>query len=704
MFNQAAETKESQIVDLENLASMEELLSGGRSEEFAAGSVCTGRVVDKRENSIVVDIGYKAEGIVDRDEVSNFDQVEIGQEIDVFIEILEDEDHDTPLLSVRKAEGIKAWDHIVNNYQEGDTIRGTCQRRVKGGLIVDVGGVDAFLPGSQVEVGPVRDLDDYLDQELEFKLVKINRDRRNLVVSRRELIEESRAEQRAALMNEMQVGDIRKGVVKNITDFGAFVDLNGMDGLLHITDMSWGRISHPTEAVNIGDELEVMILDIDPEKQRVSLGLKQKEGNPWEEIEEKYPVGSRVEGKVVNVMPYGAFVELEQGIEGLIHVSEMSWTKRITKASDMLSLGDEVEAVVLDVRKDERKVSLGLRQLTENPWEKLAEQFPQGSKVKGTVRNMTPYGAFVQIQDDIDGMIHVSDMSWTRKINHPSEMMEKGQEVEAVILGIDPEQQRISLGLKQLEEDPWIRIEEYYQVGDVVEGTVTKIASFGAFVELANQVEGLIHISELSEDHVKKVSDVLSLGNKVTARVIKIDQEERRIGLSIKAAPEQGEAQTGEAATAAELKPGEEIGSFGHMVESALGGQSAAESTEEQSAAEEQPAEEAPQEVKMETPASEPEAGESSEAEESKASSDTETQAVEEAMSEQAEVQETEETAEERPSQETAEDNENPEEEQSPEDDISGEEEEKTPENASVKEGAPEESSGEETEGDADKA
>ncbi len=572
MLNQPVETQEnkaSKIVDLEHLPSMEDLMAESESEKFAVGTVTTGKVVDKKENSIVVDIGYKAEGIVDRDEVNNFQALEVGQEIDVFIEILEDEDHETPLLSVRKAEGIKSWNHIVENYQEGDVIRGTVQRRVKGGLIVDVGGVEAFLPGSQVDVGPVHNLEDYLEQELDFKLVKISRERRNVVVSRRELIEEARAEQRAALLNELQIGDLRKGVVKNITDFGAFVDLDGMDGLLHITDMSWGRIGHPSEMLEIGDEVEVMVLDIDYEKLRVSLGLKQKEGNPWEKIEEKYPPGSRVQGRVVNLMPYGAFVELEEGIEGLIHVSEMSWTKRITKASDILSLGDEVEAVVLEVQKENRKVSLGLRQLTENPWETLAEQFPQGSKVKGRVRNMTAYGAFVQIQDDIDGMIHVSDMSWTRKINHPGEMLEKGQEVEAVILGIDPEQQRISLGLKQLEEDPWIRIGEYYNVGDVVEGEVAKIASFGAFVELANGVEGLIHISQLSEDHVKKVGDVLSIGDKVTARVVKVDPEERRLGLSVREAPETSQEDgTGQAAPASELKPGQDIGAFGHMFES----------------------------------------------------------------------------------------------------------------------------------------
>ncbi len=634
----------SNIVDLDHLPSMDDLLSEGSSETFAAGTLTTGKVVDKRENSIIVDIGYKAEGVVDRDEVVDFDSLEIGQQIDVFIEILEDEDHEMPLLSVRKAESIKAWSELLENYQEGDTVRGVVRRRVKGGLIVDVSGVEAFLPGSQVDIGPVKNLDDYLDQELEFKLVKISQERRNLVVSRRELIEESRAEQRAALLNELQVGDLRTGQVKNITDFGAFVDLSGMDGLLHITDMSWGRIGHPSEMVDIGDEVEVMILDIDHEKQRVSLGLKQKEGNPWDDVKDKYPAGSRMHGQVVNVMPYGAFVELEQGIEGLIHVSEMSWTKRVNRASDVLSVGDEVDAMVLDVQQGERKISLGLRQLTENPWEKLAEQFPQGSKVKGPVRNMTAYGAFVQIQDDIDGMIHVSDMSWTRKVSHPGDVLEKGQEVEAVVLSIDPDQQRISLGLKQLTEDPWNRIEEYYKVGDVVEGKVTKIASFGAFVELANGVEGLIHISQLSEEHVKRVKDVLSVDQQVTARVIKVDQEEKRVGLSIKAVSEEYLAGL-ESGELSQLRPGEEIGGFSHLIDSALeeeqtavsegeGAAAAAKSAESASdeKAEEKSGEQDAAGQQEEQPAATDESGEPLEGGDAEPTADSETPEVDQAQ------------------------------------------------------------------------
>lgn len=565
-------TPASTLIDLENIPSMETLLGGEEEQEttpFAPGKIVSGRVASKTDAGVLVDIGYKSEGMIPKEEFQDFHGLEEGQEVDVYIEVLEDEEADMPLLSARKAELQKAWANIINNYAEGSIIRGTVRRRVKGGLIVDVG-VDAFLPGSQVDVGPVRNLDDYVGIEEDFKILKISPERRNIVVSRREIIEAERAEQRARLLEELEVGQLRKGVVKNITDFGAFVDLDAMDGLLHITDMSWGRISHPSEMLSVGDEIEVMILDIDYEKQRVSLGLKQKEGNPWEDVEEKYPEGSRIHGRVVNVMPYGAFVELEQGVEGLIHVSEMSWTKRITKASDVLQVGDEVDAIVLDVQKDARKISLGLRQTTENPWEVLAEQMPSGTKVKGQVRNMTSYGAFVKIQDDIDGMIHVSDMSWTRKINHPSEVLEKGQEVEAVILDIDPERQRISLGLKQLIEDPWANIDEHFQVGDMVKGTVTKVTSFGAFVRLQNDVEGLLHISQLSNEHVEQVEDVVKEGEEVEAQVIKIDADERRIGLSLRETAES----TGEEATGAEvrrrLESGEEMVDMSDLFQDAM--------------------------------------------------------------------------------------------------------------------------------------
>ncbi|MFO7821208.1 MAG: 30S ribosomal protein S1 [Lentisphaeria bacterium] len=560
------------FIDLENIPSMESLLGGQEQQEttpFAPGKIVTGRVASKTDAGVLVDIGYKSEGMIPREEFRDFSTIEEGQQVDVFIEVLEDEEADMPLLSARKAELQKAWGDIVENYEEGSIIRGTVRRRVKGGLIVDVG-VDAFLPGSQVDVGPVRNLDDYVGVDEDFKILKISPERRNIVVSRRELVEAERAEQRAQLLDELEVGQLRKGVVKNITDFGAFVDLDAMDGLLHITDMSWGRISHPGEMLSVGDEIEVMILDIDNEKQRVSLGLKQKEGNPWEDVDQKYPEGSRIHGRVVNVLPYGAFVELEQGVEGLVHVSEMSWIKRITKASDVLQVGDEVDAIVLDVQKDARKISLGLRQTTENPWEILAEQMPSGTKIKGQVRNMTSYGAFVKIQDDIDGMIHVSDMSWTRKINHPSEILEKGQEVEAVILDIDPEQQRISLGLKQLIEDPWANIDEHFQVGDTVNGTVTKITSFGAFVRLQNDVEGLLHISQLSDEHIERVEDVVQEGQELEAQVVKIDPDERRIGLSLKEGGGESTHEASGAEVRRRLERGEEMVDMGDLFQDAI--------------------------------------------------------------------------------------------------------------------------------------
>ncbi|OGV72271.1 MAG: 30S ribosomal protein S1 [Lentisphaerae bacterium RIFOXYB12_FULL_65_16] len=561
----------SQVVfDLQNMPSMEALLGDDKARSFAEGSIIQGRVVEKRDNGVLLDIGYKAEGVVSREEFSDWNSILVGQTIDVYLDLVEDEDH-MPLMSVRKAELQKSWNRIVQNHSEGGVIAGIIKHRVKGGLIVDVG-VDAFLPGSQVDIGPVRNLEDYLGKKEDFKILKIDVERRNIVLSRRELLEQARAKQRAALLAELKPQEIRRGVVKNVTDFGAFVDLNGMDGLLHITDMSWGRISHPSEVVKVGEEIEVMVLEVDRARERVSLGLKQKEGNPWDTVEVKYPAGGRVKGRVVNVMPYGAFVELEEGIEGLIHVSEMSWTRKITRANDVLKVGDEVEALILDVQKDARKISLGLRQTMVNPWEVIAEKFPKGTKINGKVRNMTSYGAFVQIQDDIDGMIHVSDMSWTRKVNHPSEVLQKGQDVEAVILDIDASQQRISLGMKQLTDDPWTTIRNRYRIGELVEGKVTKLASFGAFVELEQGIDGLIHISQLKEERVNRVKDVVQVGDSVKARVVKIDTDERRIGLSLKAAQDEAGPQEIQSATADSeaLRPGEALVDVGDVFDSAL--------------------------------------------------------------------------------------------------------------------------------------
>ena len=554
-------SKNNSKVNLDNMPSMEELLNAQQeTSSYTEGSIVSGKVVTKTDKGVLLDIGYKAEGFIDRQDLKNWEAVEIGDVMDVFLEQIEDEEN-TPVISVQKAELQKAWDRIVSENEEGGLIEGIIRSRVKGGLIVDVG-VEAFLPGSQVDLAPVRNLDDFVGRQEQFKILKINAERRNIVLSRRDLLEQERAKQRAKLLDELQPKQIRRGVVKNITDFGAFVDLNGMDGLLHITDMSWGRVSHPSEVVKQGDEIEVMILDVDRERQRVSLGLKQKEGNPWDTVDVKYPKDTRIKGRVVNVMPYGAFVELEEGIEGLIHVSEMSWTKKVNRASDILNIGDEVEAMVLDVNKTDRKISLGLRQTQPNPWEVIKERFPKGTRIKGKVRNMTGYGAFVQIQDDIDGMIHVSDMSWIRKISHPSEILQKGMEVEAVILEVDAESQRISLSMKKLTDDPWQAIQNKYQVGQVVEGKVTKLASFGAFVELDGGIDGLIHISELSNEHVNRVKDVVQIGDVVKARVKNINTDERRIGLSLKEVDDAA-AQVAEDVTPVAASPRPDLGGLG---------------------------------------------------------------------------------------------------------------------------------------------
>ncbi len=559
------------FVDLSSMPSMDELLqSAGSGNEFTKGKIREGVIVAKRPDGVLVDIGYKAEGFVPAAEFARFDEAKIGDKIDVLLEEVENE-HNMPSISLEKALSIKAWNKITTEYGEGYVAKGLMRNRVKGGIMVDVEGFPAFLPGSQLDIGPVRNMDDYIGKEFDVKIIKINQERRNIVVSRRELLEESMRERRNALLKTMSVGELRKGTVKNITDFGAFIDLGGVDGLLHITDISWGRISHPSEVLEVGQELEVVILSIDDVKERVSLGLKQKSANPWDDIAAKYPVGSKISGRVVNIMPYGAFVEIESGVEGLIHVSEMSWTKRIAKAGDVVQVGETVEAVILDVDKESRKISLGLRQKERNPWEVLAEKYPVGRHIKGKVRNMTSYGAFVEIENDIDGMIHVSDMSWTRKINNPNELLKPGMEVEAVILDINPEQQRISLGMKQAETDPWANISDLYKVGDVVKGKVTKIAAFGAFVELTNKIDGLIHISQLSRDRVEKVKDVLAVGDDVEARVIKVDTDERRIGLSIKAVSEDFSADDLKAAEeeyTAALKPGEAMVDMGEVFSS----------------------------------------------------------------------------------------------------------------------------------------
>lgn len=539
-------------------------------KDFDEGSIIEGEIVYIRANDIMVDVGYKSEGVIPKSEFKKSEELNVGDTIEVLLERLED-DNGMVVLSKQRAELQKNWDRILADYSEGDIIEGTVEGRVKGGMLVDVG-VEAFLPGSQVDLSPVKNPDDFIGEVVRVKIIKINLERRNIVVSRRELLEEQRREQKQQLLTEIKPGQVRNGKVKNITDFGAFIDLNGMDGLLHITDMSWGRINHPSDLVKIGDELEVTILDVDYEKERVSLGIKQQSDNPWTDIDSKFPEGHRVRGKVVNLMPYGAFIELEPGVEGLVHVSELSWTKRIARASDVLNIGDEVDAIVLSVNKEDKKISLGVRQTEENPWEIFANNHPIGSHVKGTVRNFTNYGAFLELDEGVDGMIHVSDMSWTRKINHPSEMLEKGQEVEAVVLEVDPSNQRISLGLKQAQPDPWSSIASKYAIGQLVEGKVAKIAQFGAFVELEAGIEGLVHISQISDHRVEKVKDVLSVGDEVKARIVKLDEVDRRIGLSIKAAGLDDDEFTLDDSMLEGLRPGEDLVDLGSAFDDAFGG------------------------------------------------------------------------------------------------------------------------------------
>jgi small subunit ribosomal protein S1 len=548
------------------MLTMEEAMKQS-SMRFVQGEIVKGKIIEVRPKEMLVDIGYKSEGVIPAIEFMDAKAVKVGDEIDVLIEKLENKEG-TVVLSHEKAEFKKNWDKILTICNEGGRITGKVKSIVKGGLVVNVG-VEAFLPASQIDIITPRNLTEFVGNSYEFKVVKINQERQNIVLSRRELIEQERFEKRAHLLAEMVPGDIRKGTVKNITDFGAFIDLNGIDGLLHITDMSWGRIGHPSEILKVGQELDVVVLDVNKEKERVSLGLKQKMANPWDSIETKFPVGQKVKGKVVSLVPYGAFVQLEPGVEGLVHVTELSWTKRIAKPSDVLKQDQEIEAVVLGINREEQKISLGIRQLESNPWDNAAAKYPAGTKVKGKVRNLTSYGAFVELEEGIDGMIHVSDMSWTRKINHPSEVMKKGDEVEATVLEVDRPNQRIALGMKQLGTDPWETIDTLYKVGDLVTGKVTKLASFGAFVGLQHEIDGLVHISQISEERVDKIKNVLKVGQDVSARVIKIDRGERRIGLSIKAAAYSDEQLKEEQKMLDALKPGEDLVALQHAFDAA---------------------------------------------------------------------------------------------------------------------------------------
>ncbi len=515
------------------------------SSPFDANQLVHGKVLSIEGDEVLVDIGYKSEGMVSLNEwAEDEEKPKVGDTIEVLLEEIED-DFGLVLLSKRKADRQKDWDWVISRYGEGDTIEGMVVRKIKGGLLVNIGealstsgqrGVNVFLPASQVDVRRPSDIGEFVGNSIECMILKIDDARKNIVVSRRRLIEEQRAEMKRKLMSEIQEKQIRKGIVKNIADFGAFVDLGGIDGLLHITDMSWGRINHPSEMVKIDDEIEVMILNVDRDKEKIALGLKQRFPSPWDNVAEKYPVGSRVKGEVVNVMTYGAFVKLEDGIEGLVHISEMSWTRRLNHPSEMVSIGDEVEVVVLGINTDKQEISLGMKQTQPNPWDNVTEKYPVGKKVKGTVRNLTNYGAFIELEEGVDGLLHVSDMSWTRKISHSSEMLKKGDEIECTVVSVDEERKRIALGLKQLDEDPWEnRIPSQFQAGSIVKGKVTKITNFGVFVELEKELEGLLHVSELTGgDNSKSAEGIVNVGDEIEVKILRVDTNDRKIGLSMK--------------------------------------------------------------------------------------------------------------------------------------------------------------------------
>ncbi len=523
------------------------------ARDVEVNKIVEGKVLRVENDVVLVDVGYKSEGIVFRNEWDEDEPLPSpGDRIKVLVEEVEDaqglidEGRGMITLSKRKAERIEAWLQVMERVHEGDVVTGVATRKIKGGLLVDIG-VNVFLPASQVDIRRPADIGDYIGRTIQCLVLKIDETRRNIVVSRRALIEEERSEKKSQLLSDLAVGQRRRGVVKNIAEFGAFVDLGGIDGLLHITDMSWGRINHPSEMVSIDQELEVQILHIDYEKEKIALGLKQKSASPWDDVEKKYPVGTTVHGIVVNVMTYGAFVKIEEGIEGLVHISEMSWTRRISHPNELVQIDDEIDVVVLAINKDKQEISLGMKQTQDNPWDLVAERYPLGTIVKGVVRNLTNYGAFIEIEEGIDGLLHVSDVSWTRKITHPNEVVEKGQEVECCVLSVDQQRRRIALGFKQLDEDPWLNaIPEKYQPGAVLTGPVTKITNFGVFVGLEDGLEGLLHISELADHKVENPEDIVKLGDEIEVKILRVDPDERKIGLSRKRVEWAEEARDGE--------------------------------------------------------------------------------------------------------------------------------------------------------------
>ncbi|MFH1459141.1 MAG: 30S ribosomal protein S1 [Candidatus Omnitrophota bacterium] len=532
--------KKKKFADFDGLDQNKDSVFAKELENFYAkgvttlveGEIISGKIVGITGKEVLVDIGFKSEGILPTDEFDDPADIKINEVINVLLETKEDE-KGMVIVSKRKADRTLGWERIINNYKEGDTIEGKVSRKVKGGLMVDIG-MDAFLPASQIALRGIQNIDQFIGNTYEFMIVKVNKPRKNIVLSRRELLLKEREVSREKLLKEIEEGQIRQGTVKNIADFGVFIDLGGVDGLLHITDMSWGRISHPSEMVAIGDNIEVKVLKIDNDPMRISLGLKQKTSSPWAGIEDKFPVGAKIKGKIVNIVAYGAFVELEKGVEGLIHISEFSWTRRISHPSEMLAIGDIVEAVVLSMDVNTQKIALGIKQTETDPWQGISDKYSAGSRVKGRVRNLTDYGAFVELEEGIDGLVHVSDISWTKKVNNPSEFLKKGQKLEVVILSVDEINHKISLGLKQLTDDPWAAIVERYPMEKEVEGTITKVTTFGIFIELEKELEGLIHMTEIDIEPTLKLEDSFKVGDKVKAKVIKVDNDQRKIGLSMK--------------------------------------------------------------------------------------------------------------------------------------------------------------------------
>jgi small subunit ribosomal protein S1 len=495
------------------------------------GEIVKAKVLRITENAVILDVGFKSEGAITKDEFKNPELLQPGDEVEVFLENLEDADG-VVVLSKKKADFLRVWEKIKTAYEENEKVPGSLQRKIKGGVTVDLMGVDAFLPGSQIALRRVPNIEDLIGQTFDFKIIKLNKRRRNIVVSRRVILEEEREGKREQLVKELLVGQVRKGVVKNVTDFGAFIDLGGLDGLLHITDMSWGRVGHPSEIVGIGDELDVKVLDIDWNRERISLGLKQLLPYPWKDIERKYPVGVRVRGKVVSITNYGAFIELEKGVEGLVHISEMSWTRNVKHPSKLVNIGDEIEAVVLKVDRDDEKISLGMKQIEEDPWLALPEKYPIGTRVEGKVRNLTSFGAFVEIEPGIDGLIHISDMSWTKRVQHPSEMLRKGDDVSVVVLGVDPENKRISLGLKQTQDDPWDQLAGEYPAGLEKSGAVVRLLEDGVVIDLGNDVEGFIPRSQLDIPANQEPGNYVREGMPIDVRVTEFDGANRRIVLT----------------------------------------------------------------------------------------------------------------------------------------------------------------------------